>query len=140
MKKAFILLSIFKSFNLWGACPEFHPTYSQCFSTRGSAIDSISTKMRPPFYSFTLTRGQHRKRYTVVTDGEPRDITIQTQNGSEATYSERAYCLEGKLITVRTREDVEEIDEKVYESEDGILKIHHSVNGSSYDSISCHAH
>lgn len=137
--KTFLVFTLsLLSFNALATCPTFESLYTKCTSSSGFIIDSIATKSRSPFYSFIMTSGTLRSRVNIVTDGEPRDITIQTQDGSEASYSERAYCEEGKLMVVRSSEETTDTDERVYEAHPGHLRISHSQNGSLKDVINCH--
>lgn len=137
--KTFLVFTLsLLSFSALATCPTFESLYTKCSSSSGFAIDSISTKSRPPFYSFVMLSGTLRTRTTIVTDGEPRDITIQTQDGSEATYSEEAYCEEGKLIVIRSSEETTDTDERTYEAHEGHLKISHSQNGHLKEIVNCH--
>ena len=136
--KTFLIFTLsLLSLNALATCPEFAPLYTQCTSTTDSKIDSIATRSRVPFYSFIITSGATRTRYNIVTDGEPRDVTIQTQDGSETTYIEKASCADGKLVVIRTSEESQDIEQKVYESGTDYLKIHHSHNGSLKSVVSC---
>lgn len=135
--KTFLIFSLL-SFNAIATCPQFGLLYSNCSSASGNRIDSVLTKSRHPYYSFIFRSGEVRSRYTIVTDGEPRDITIQTQDGSESYYSERAYCEDGKLSIIRLKEDTQETEKRVFEAGQDYLKIYHTQNGSLKDVITCH--
>lgn len=138
MKTWIFITSTFISFNVLGSCPQFEQTYNKCSTTSGRIIDSITTKTKPPFYRFSINSGGVISRHTVVTDGEPRDVTIQTQDGSEATLIERAHCEGNKLFVTRTSEESKDVEQRVYESEIDHMKLSYIFNDEITEIIKCH--
>ena len=134
--KKFLALSLFLSFAATAACPEFKSLYNNCHST-SSIIEFISIKAQNPFYKFTFHSQNGNYRMYVVTDGELRDVTIQTQDGSEANYSEVSSCEDGRLKVVRTDEITAVSEETMFETSANRLMVTTYSNGVVKNQTTC---
>lgn len=134
--KKFLALSLLLSFSATAACPEFERLYNNCHSTNG-AIEFISIKAQNPFYKFTFHSQNGNYRMYVVTDGELRDVTIQTQDGSEANYSEVSSCEDERLKVIRTDEVTAISEETVFEPSAGQLMVTYFSKGVVKNQTTC---
>ncbi len=134
--KKLLALSLFLSFSAVAACPKFERLYNNCHSS-GDAVEFITIKAQEPYYKFTFHNQNDNYRMYVVTDGELRDVTIQTQDGSEANYSEVSSCIDGRLSVVRTDEVTAISKETVFESSYGQLIVTNSTNGVINNQTTC---
>lgn len=133
--KKFLALSLFLSFTAGAACPEFKELYNNCQSSTG--VNYISIRAKEPFYKFTFHSENGNYRMYVVTDGELRDVTIQTQDGSEANYSETSSCAEGRLTVVRTDEVTAISEETVFVPTANELSVSNYTNGVIKNRMTC---
>ena len=102
MKKTFLtaVALVIMSTSALAECPSFEAQYEECSSrSRISAfqISKVSVRERIPYYRFLIKTPSGFKHLKFVADGEPEEITIQTNEGSELTYTQKAYCLDNKV-------------------------------------------
>lgn len=140
MKLLFSTLAILIAGTAFAGCPSFSPLYHHCDSSNPEySIEEIRVRSREPYYNFSFWNQGISRRLNVVTDGEPRDITVQTQDGSEATYSETSSCNGNKLIVLRTSEESSLKEETHLVSEGDYLKVHHFIDGVLQNITRCHS-
>lgn len=75
-----------------------------------------------------------------VTDGSPRDITIQTQDGSEATYIETASCAYNQLTVLRSSEEDSKVEETIFTPYEDKLEVKFLVDGALKNTTRCRKH
>ena len=138
MKKILAASLILSSISTYATCPEFAPHYVACESTDQLIIESVKVRNRDAFHHFSLIGKSGSRRINLVTDGEPRDITVQTQDGSSSNYIEVAVCAENKLLLTRTNEENDTREETAFAPTPGGLAIHHYVNGEMASVTTCH--
>lgn len=102
MKKTFLkaVALIISSASVWAECPSFKAQYEECRSrSRISAfqISKVSIRERIPYYRFLINTPSGFKHLKFVADGEPEEVTVQTSEGSELTYTQTAYCSNNKV-------------------------------------------
>lgn len=137
MKKHLVLFFLF-SFPVFSACPDFQQIYRECVSTNN--VEMIAVKAREPFYRFSFHRTNGNHRMYIVTDGELRDVTIQTQDGQEANYSEISSCENGELKVKRTSEDRKAVEETIFKPVANQISVSRYLNGIVQDKTTCLAH
>lgn len=123
------------------SCPQFAQHYMNCESSDPTqTVSSIFIKVREPFYKFSFVSDQGTRRMNIVTDGSPRDVTVQTQDGSESTYVETASCADGVLKVLRTSEESSSTEETVFNPSASSLKVTFYADGSLVNKITCYPH
>lgn len=130
-----LALTLLLSFPAYSACPEFKQIYRECVSTND--VEMMAIKAREPFFRFTFHRSTGNYRMYIITDGELRDVTIQTQDGEEANYSEISSCPNGELKVKRISEDRKSTEETVFSSTSNQISVLRYLNGIVQDKTTC---
>ena len=125
--KKILALSLLVSFSAMARCPEFASQYRKCQST--NKILAFAVKAKEPFYKFTFVRESGTFRQYVITDGELRDVTIQTQDGTETNYIESASCSGNELKVTRIMDESFRKEETIFSPSEGQLDIQEFANG-----------
>lgn len=133
--KKFIALSLLFSFSAQARCPAFASQYRNCQST--NKIQAIAVKAKEPFFKFTFVRESATFRQYVITDGELRDVTIQTQDGNETNYRESASCSGKDLKVTRTMDDSLRKEETVFSPSEGQVDIQEFTDGILTHQTTC---
>ncbi|MCM2351664.1 MAG: hypothetical protein NDI69_16725 [Bacteriovoracaceae bacterium] len=142
MKKSFLMAAalLLTSLSAWASCPTFKSQYQECHSrSRISAfqVSSVEVSERSPYYRFLLKTKDSSKHLKFVADGEIEEISMQTADGSDLTYTQRAYCADQKLhLEIRSEENFGK-ESYIFSSSHGDLLIKIYLNSILINEVHC---
>lgn len=141
MKKIIAAALLLGTTSALASCPTFATSYKNCVSTSNlQSVDSVRVLVKDQFYRFTLVTKHGSRRINIIADGEPRDQTIQTQDGSEVTYTDTASCSENQLTLTRTVEESSYLEQMVFSSDDHGMTVSTYKDGALINRTRCYLH
>lgn len=130
-----LMLSLLVSFSAMARCPEFASQYRKCQST--DKILAFAVKAKEPFFKLTFVKESGTYRQYVITDGELRDITIQSPDGTETNYIESARCEGSDLKITRIMDDSLRREETLFSPSENQVHIQEYANGILTHQTTC---
>lgn len=142
MKKTFLtaVALVIMSSSALAECPSFKVQYEECRSrSRISAfqISEVSVRERIPYYRFLIKTPSGFRHLKFVADGEPEEITIQTNEGIELTYTQNAYCSKNKVHLDVISEENFGKESYEFSANNGDLKIKMFLNNIMINEANC---